>query len=254
VKEVYLARVRAHRIADEIVKGKYWQNGKGCAVGCTIHSSDHGKYEVELGIPEWLARVEDIIFEGLPNKRAMLWPEEFLEAIKPGVDLDKIKTPLTIFILEDAIESMNACVFDADKFPDVKAALEQSKAAVTKVIRCYREGSDLSAAYSAARSVAESAYSADSAADSAYSAARSAADSAYSAALSAALSAYSAALSAAESAADSAYSAALSAALSADSAAYSAALSAAESARSARSAAYAKFADKLLELLKGCER
>ncbi len=74
IKETYLQRVRAHKAADEIIKGTYWEDGKGCAVGCTIHDSDHSRYEAELGIPEWLARVEDVIFEGLPNRRASLWP------------------------------------------------------------------------------------------------------------------------------------------------------------------------------------
>ncbi len=37
VKSKYLARVKAHEKADEIIKGTYWQGGKGCAVGCTIH-------------------------------------------------------------------------------------------------------------------------------------------------------------------------------------------------------------------------
>jgi hypothetical protein len=36
IKDKYLARVEAHRKADEIIKGKYWENGKGCAVGCTL--------------------------------------------------------------------------------------------------------------------------------------------------------------------------------------------------------------------------
>lgn len=35
VKAKYLKRVRAHAKADEIVSGRYWENGKGCAVGCT---------------------------------------------------------------------------------------------------------------------------------------------------------------------------------------------------------------------------
>ena len=54
IKEKYLARVRAHAAADEIIKGQYWQNGRGCAVGCTIHSSSHKAYEDELGIPRFL--------------------------------------------------------------------------------------------------------------------------------------------------------------------------------------------------------
>ena len=47
VKTKYLKRVRAHRAADQIIHGTYWEDGKGCAVGCTIHSSDHAAYETE---------------------------------------------------------------------------------------------------------------------------------------------------------------------------------------------------------------
>ena len=59
VKDFYIERVRAHAAADEIIHGKYWENGKGCAVGCTIHSRTHARYETELGIPLALARLED---------------------------------------------------------------------------------------------------------------------------------------------------------------------------------------------------
>lgn len=109
IKEKYLVRVMAHAKADEIVKGKYWEGGKGCAVGCTIHSGNHKKYETELGIPEWLARLEDHLFERMPNDKAMNWPEAFLKAIKPGVNLDLVKSPFLIFVLRDAlIELMRA--------------------------------------------------------------------------------------------------------------------------------------------------
>ena len=74
VKDFYMNSVREHRLADEIVKGQYWKEGKGCAVGCTLHSGDHSKYPVLLGIPIVLARLQDGIFEGLPNALAMTWP------------------------------------------------------------------------------------------------------------------------------------------------------------------------------------
>lgn len=119
IKEKYLARVKAHALADEIIKGKYWKDGKGCAVGCTIHDSDHSKYESELGIPEWLARLEDRIFEGLPNERAKMWPEEFLNVIRPGIDLNKIKIPFLIFIVESVREK-----FDHKKYPKQLSAIE----------------------------------------------------------------------------------------------------------------------------------
>src|SRR5271165_374565 len=100
IKAKYLKRVRNHFKADEIIKGQYWQNGKGCAVGCTIHSDKHKNYEIELGIPEWLAMLEDKIFEGLPNERAKLWPKQFLKAIKIGVNLNNIEANMHIFFLE----------------------------------------------------------------------------------------------------------------------------------------------------------
>ena len=69
IKEKYLSRVTEHERADEIVKGQYWENGKGCAVGCTIHSGNHAAYETELGIPRWMARLEDCISEVFRSKR-----------------------------------------------------------------------------------------------------------------------------------------------------------------------------------------
>ena len=98
--------IEKHRQADHIIQGTYGEdsNGywKGCAVGCSIHSlnrlkgkkfstSDHSIYETELGIPEWLARLEDTIFEGLPKAEAVKWPERFTQAIPVGADLGPVK-------------------------------------------------------------------------------------------------------------------------------------------------------------------
>ena len=32
IKEKYLERVKAHQEADQIIKGLYWEDGKGCAM------------------------------------------------------------------------------------------------------------------------------------------------------------------------------------------------------------------------------
>jgi hypothetical protein len=106
IKETYLARVRQHRAADELVKGQYWENGKGCAVGCTIHSDDHCRYETELGIPQALARLEDSIFEALPNDKAMAWPEQFLAAIPVGADLSLVTTRFLHWLLVDPVDGV----------------------------------------------------------------------------------------------------------------------------------------------------
>ena len=105
IKEKYLARVRAHREADEILQGfGYWEDGKECAVGCTLHSSKHDAYETELGIPVRLAYLEDSIFEGLPVDLAKSWPERFLNAIPVGADLEKIWPQYAIWLLESVSE------------------------------------------------------------------------------------------------------------------------------------------------------
>ena len=101
VKEKYLARVKAHRAADEIVQGHYWENGKGCAVGCTIHGSDHQAYETELGIPIQLAHLQDWIFENIPNKEAKNFPVDFLESIPVGVDLKLVLHQFLHWLLVD---------------------------------------------------------------------------------------------------------------------------------------------------------
>ena len=90
IKEKYLTRVQAHYKADEIIQGQYWENGKGCAVGCTIHSSNHKEYESKLGIPKVIAYLQDTIFEKLPNELAKEFPIQFLSAIKVGADLKNV--------------------------------------------------------------------------------------------------------------------------------------------------------------------
>lgn len=101
IKEKYIKRLEAHYAADEIIQGIYWENGRGCAVGCTIHSSDHFSYEKELGIPIILARLEDKIFENLPIMIAKEWPLRFLNAIPVGKDLSKIWPKFAIWLLID---------------------------------------------------------------------------------------------------------------------------------------------------------
>ncbi len=45
IKKQLLIQLQAHYKADEIIKGKYWNDGKGCAVGCTVHSANHKEFE-----------------------------------------------------------------------------------------------------------------------------------------------------------------------------------------------------------------
>ncbi len=230
-KEQFVAEVKQHMVADNFIKGTYQRYGKGCAVGCSIKSickltnqkldlSQHLNYETYLGIPEWLAQLEDRLFEGVSFERSKLWPLQFSEAINEGADLEDIKIPFTVFILEHNIriqEELLVTGVPANIKAVVQGAINANKQMVeAQLTRSARSAE--SAAWSAAESAARSA---------AWSAARSAESAAWSA----------------ESAAESARSAAWSAA-------ESAARSAAES---ARSATYELYADKLTELLKECK-
>jgi hypothetical protein len=165
IKQKYLKRVEQHRLADELIQGTGWEDGKGCAVGCTLDKYEHAAYETELGIPEWLARVEDTIFEGLTEKEAQGWPERFLSAIHPGADLDKVKTPFLVFILEENLKTLDSLP-DQSEFPDVKNAINLAREVTVQMIAAQKAGDEglLSAAARSAWSAAESARSARSAA------------------------------------------------------------------------------------------
>ena len=253
LKRSVLKQLRAHAKADELIKGSYWRDGKGCAVGCLLHdpSGGHARYEPEFGVPQMLARLEDAIFEGLPVARSKTWPVAFMGSIAPGVDLSRVGWQFLHWLLT------NKTVNPGIDHPLVRDAVKQCADVLVPLTKgkpvAGSAGSAAwsaeSAAWSAARSAAWSAArSAESAAWSAESAAWSAARSAGSAAWSAESAAWSAARSAAWSAARSAESAAWSA----ESAA-SAAGSAASAESAARSAAYVLMANKLIALCKAAK-
>lgn len=101
IKENILVVLATHRKADELIKGEYWANNKGCAVGCTVKGKDHSLYESMFGIPQILAYLEDTIFEGLPNELSQRWPERFMFAITPGQDLSLIGWKFLYWLLTD---------------------------------------------------------------------------------------------------------------------------------------------------------
>ena len=102
IKALYLTRVQAHREADALVQGTGWEDGRGCAVGCTLEVYDHSRYPAELGLPVSLAYLEDKIFEVIPRKDAMAWPERFLAAIPVGSDAQAAVDRWTLWLLLDA--------------------------------------------------------------------------------------------------------------------------------------------------------
>lgn len=109
-----IALMQAHSKADELVKGRYWEGGKGCAVGCILHdyghsgTSDHMAFESLFGVPVALARLQDTIFEHLPNAESQKWPVRFWEAIQPGADLSLVQWQFLAFAVRDALERPSA--------------------------------------------------------------------------------------------------------------------------------------------------
>ena len=230
IKQKYIERVDAHIKADNLIRGKGWENGKGCAVGCTLESYEHKQYETELGIPEWLARVEDTLFEGMNEEKSKTWPKVFLKVIPVGVDLEQVRVPFLLIVLEQNLNTL-CSLGVGQEFKNVITCIEQTKTATIQVMEALKNGGDLLAAELAAELAARSA---ESAARSARSAARS---TEWSTAWSVELAAELAARSAARSTA-----------WLVESAARSAAWSAAWLV--ARSAAFDYYADELIELLK----
>ena len=229
IKDKYLARVEQHQKADEIVQGYYWENGKGCAVGCTIHGSNHEAYEEELGIPRAIARLEDGIFERLSAAEAKGFPVSFLKAIPVGADLSMV---VNRWLYWQLVDKENGVIRYAHK--DGKIAIERVATLLSRKIEGEEVSQvDLGNARTAAANAA--AASADAHASAANAAAADAA-----AANAAAAYASSSAADAASSAADAASSAAYASA-------YAAADASAASAASKTLAIHQR--DKLLELL-----
>jgi hypothetical protein len=176
VKAKYIARFEAHRAADEVIQGTGFNNGSGCFVGCTLDNYDHSRFPVELGWPEWLARLADTIFEGLPKTEAPQFGTDLLASVPVGLDLEAVRVPFLV-----AVQQRNLARLEGHK----EQYTDRCLAAIQGVIDFLlagepaegRESARASAesAESAARSAAWSAESAAWSAESAESAAWSAA-------------------------------------------------------------------------------
>ena len=81
LQQEFLDRAQGHYDADELIHGIYWEDGKGCAIGCMIHSSNHEDLESLYGIPEWLGRLVDVLFEGMENKYSKEFYLSFIKTV-----------------------------------------------------------------------------------------------------------------------------------------------------------------------------
>ena len=130
-KEFYVSRVLGHMKADEIISGTGWENGKGCAVGCSMHNYRHQAYEDEIGHPAILARLEDQLFEMMHKfdpETAKAWPLRYMSAATEGADLNFIWAEWCLWVLVDPETGVIR-----------HAKTDQSKAASNGVADLYRE-------------------------------------------------------------------------------------------------------------------
>jgi hypothetical protein len=205
LKADLLAEIIKHRKQDQIVKGSYGrENGvwKGCAVGCSIHSlnqvrgleldtSQHAAYESGFGIPRILARLEDGIFESLPDDLHLTWPERFISATPVNADLSLVWPQFAHWMLVDQEfgviqftkrENTRKAITDiADKYQ----RWAQTGANPLKYgdwMKLRRDAAYAAAAYAADAAAAAAAYAAYAAAAAAYAADAAAAAAAYAAA------------------------------------------------------------------------
>jgi len=257
LKKLIVCEMRKHQEQDQFVKNTYGreEGGKfnGCAVGCAIdsinialgkryRSCDHKVFEEALGIPEFLAHLQDSFFERLPIGENSQFAVDFLEAIPVGVNLESVKYKFCSFLMSECLERVI-------KLPYLSISLREQ---VMSAIRGVRDMYDKAIETGVLEHKEDS--SEEVLSDAAFSAACSAARSS---AMAAARSARSAERSARSAAADAACSAARSSAMaaadSADaacSAARSSAMAAARSAARGEPDAYKRYSMELIRLLK----
>jgi hypothetical protein len=249
-----------HMRLDHYISGTYGESGSpyACSVGCSVRSvnkllgkrmqtDSHAGLAKELGVPEFITRLQDRIFEGLPSGLRPAWTGRLFAAIRPGVDLSPVLPLFLLRALDGLPEQSRA---------DVVAAIK----GVREVLQAWADTGAVdqnaaNAAYAAANAAANAAYAAANAANAAYAAAYAAANAAYAAyAANAAYAAANAAAYAAANAAYAAYAAANAAAYAAaNAAAYAAAYAAADA--NAASASYERMANDLLEIIeKVCDK
>ena len=102
IKLKYVNRMKAHIKADELIPGTGYEDGKGCAIGCTLNKYDHSAFPVELGYPVELAQLQDAIFEGLSEESVRQdFALEFLDIVEPGADLSKVINKFYVWLLVD---------------------------------------------------------------------------------------------------------------------------------------------------------
>ena len=158
LKSGLIEQMRGHRLADQVRHGFYWQNGKGCAVGCAIHtdSNPHAECERRYGVPRLLVKLQDRIFEGLPSPEDVYWGERFWEAVPVGADLSLVWPQFALALLSDPGHGVLRYV-QAERFTRQKGAIEAVVAYYRKWVDTQKKPADVAYAHAAADAAADAA-------------------------------------------------------------------------------------------------
>lgn len=111
LKAAAMERLREHRRLDEIAQGVYWNNGKGCHLGCLSHSNNksHEVTEKLFGLPLRVCHWLEVIFEGLPLDDSAEWVVSSSDAIPVGADLSLCHHALTAWLLDESTGIIYIC-------------------------------------------------------------------------------------------------------------------------------------------------
>ena len=218
-KQEVLEQLQGYYDAEEIVREKCRDDGKGFSMSSIFKLAENFN---TFGIPEILAHLENVIFEGLPNEEAKNWPIRFMSSINVGADLSTVWRDFAIWLLVDPIDGVIQYTQPGSDAHRV----------ITQVATLYQNGYTQQQMRDASTSAVSAAHAAVKAAHAAVKAAYAAAQAAHAARASLATSADAAN-----------YAASLAASLAAD---YNARYAAYDT---GREVAYVKMSNKLIELL-----
>ena len=107
MKNRLVAEMERHAELDMIQQGAWFVDGKGCHIGCCGHSlgltgnKPHWKELSEkTGIPQWILKLSERIFEGLDKDDAKIFSLDFCKAIPTDTNLNAIRPTIEVARLE----------------------------------------------------------------------------------------------------------------------------------------------------------
>lgn len=100
VRESALARLAAHRAANELTTGVLFWNGRaGSVAGCLIDSGDPSDWQASLHLAPWLAFALDAVTNHLDHDRAVEIAGRVLHAVPVGADTTAFGSRVVLQVL-----------------------------------------------------------------------------------------------------------------------------------------------------------